>query len=322
MTRRAALPASLLAVALLTAGCAGPASGPAVGTPSIPTTSATIPPTTLAPLASSPAAPTDPPAAPAGFDARAVLEPLVVDDRPQPDRPYRRDDWPHWDDIDGNGCDGREDALLTATLEPAELGPACKVLSGEWMSPYDGLTTSDPAGIQIDHLVPLQNAFTSGGWRWETPRRRLFANDPSELVAVSAASNQSKGSKTPDQWRPPVRDVWCSYAVAWVRVKVTYDLTVTTSERDALGQMLDTCPADTPRDARPGGPGDTPTGPVARPSPAPAPASPPPPAETSGDGPYFANCAAARAAGAAPIRRGEPGYRDRLDGDGDGVACE
>jgi len=37
---------------------------------------------------------------------------------------------------------------------------------------------------------------------------------------------------------------------------------------------------------------------------------------------YFANCAAARAAGAAPLRRGDPGYRPEMDGDGDGVACE
>lgn len=37
---------------------------------------------------------------------------------------------------------------------------------------------------------------------------------------------------------------------------------------------------------------------------------------------YYRNCAAARAAGAAPLYRGEPGYRPALDRDGDGVACE
>jgi hypothetical protein len=37
---------------------------------------------------------------------------------------------------------------------------------------------------------------------------------------------------------------------------------------------------------------------------------------------YYANCAAVRAAGKAPLHRGEPGYRSELDGDGDGVACE
>ncbi|MFM2324934.1 MAG: hypothetical protein RL244_1813 [Pseudomonadota bacterium] len=46
------------------------------------------------------------------------------------------------------------------------------------------------------------------------------------------------------------------------------------------------------------------------------------PAARSGGAAYFPNCAAARAAGAAPIRAGEPGYARRLDRDGDGVACE
>lgn len=36
----------------------------------------------------------------------------------------------------------------------------------------------------------------------------------------------------------------------------------------------------------------------------------------------YANCAAARAAGAAPVRRGEPGYGSHLDRDGDGIGCE
>jgi hypothetical protein len=36
----------------------------------------------------------------------------------------------------------------------------------------------------------------------------------------------------------------------------------------------------------------------------------------------YANCAAARAAGAAPVRRGDPGYGPHLDRDGDGVGCE
>lgn len=37
---------------------------------------------------------------------------------------------------------------------------------------------------------------------------------------------------------------------------------------------------------------------------------------------YYPNCRAARAAGAAPIYRGQPGYRPEMDGDGDGIACE
>jgi micrococcal nuclease len=46
-------------------------------------------------------------------------------------------------------------------------------------------------------------------------------------------------------------------------------------------------------------------------------------APASGSGSvYYANCAAVRTAGKAPLLRGQPGYRDALDGDHDGIACE
>ena len=56
---------------------------------------------------------------------------------------------------------------------------------------------------------------------------------------------------------------------------------------------------------------------------------PPSPAETTLDAPgvpstvyYYSGCREARAAGAAPLHRGDPGYRAEMDGDGDGIACE
>jgi len=54
-----------------------------------------------------------------------------------------------------------------------------------------------------------------------------------------------------------------------------------------------------------------------------APASNPRPrAGNDGNATYYANCDAARAAGAAPVRRGDPGYGPHLDRDGDGIGCE
>ena len=46
------------------------------------------------------------------------------------------------------------------------------------------------------------------------------------------------------------------------------------------------------------------------------------PADNGGRAVYYPNCAAARAAGAAPVSRGQPGYAAHLDRDGDGVGCE
>jgi hypothetical protein len=170
------------------------------------------------------------------------LPALQIDDNPRPDHPYSRDEWPTWEDIDGDGCNAREQALIAQSTTPAQVDPfGCKVVAGDWTSIYDGATTNEPSSFDIDHVVPLENAHGSGGWRWDAGARRRFANDQSNLLAVSASSNRSKGSSPPDKWRPPNRASWCAMATMWVQVKVAYGLTATTSERDALGEMLATC---------------------------------------------------------------------------------
>ena len=181
--------------------------------------------------------------------SRERLAVLAMDDRPSPVGSYRREDWPHWEDPDGNGCDARQDTLIrwsttTPTLDPSR---RCKVVAGTWTSPYDGVVATSPSEIEIDHVVPLAEAFRSGGWQWDAGRRRQFANDPAELVAASPPSNRAKSDNRPDEWRPPRPESWCAYADRWVTVKVSYGLTVTSSERDALGQMLDTCTPDSER---------------------------------------------------------------------------
>ena len=215
----------------LTASCTSSISGgPAGGAE--PTTVVAAPPPTLS------------------GSVRERLAVLAIDDRPTPAGAYRREDWPHWEDTDGNGCDARQDALITWSTTEATLdrsGRRCKVLTGTWVSPYDGAEADSPTAIEIDHVVPLAEAFRSGGWRWDAGQRRRFANDQVELAATSSASNRAKSDSGPDHWRPRRTESWCAYADRWVTVKATYGLTVTTSERDALGQMLDTCTASSDR---------------------------------------------------------------------------
>lgn len=229
MTR---LPAVALLVALALTGCA-PQPG-------------TTPRTTPAPTSTTSQA-----TAPADVDTTTVtaappsrLAQLTVDDRPAVGVPYRRDLYPHWLDPDGNGCDAREDALIAASAPPARTGPGCRVLTGHWVSAYDGVEFTDPSKLDVDHVVPLAEVHRSGGAAWETGRRAQVANDPANLWAVSASSNRSKGDSDPASWTPPRRDVWCTYATRWVQIKVTYGLTADIRERDALGAMLDTCPQE------------------------------------------------------------------------------
>lgn len=167
---------------------------------------------------------------------------LAIDDHPDV-HPYRRDEWPHWLDIDHDGCDAREQALRAASTIPATIGARCRILAGHWVSAYDGKETSDPSAFDVDHVVPLAEANRSGGWAWSTDQRSRYANDQAVLWVVSASSNRSKGDQGPADWRPPLQSAWCDYAHRWARIKRTYHLTETARGRDALGQMMERCPS-------------------------------------------------------------------------------
>ena len=158
---------------------------------------------------------------------------------------YRRALFPHWVDADGDGCTTREEVLVTESTVPAGTDPAnCTVRSGRWDSVYDGVTTDDPADLQIDHVVALAEAWDSGAAGWDTARRRAFANDleePAALIAVTGASNNAKSDRDPAEWRPPRPEAWCGFARSWVTVKVRWDLTADAAEAGALRDMLAAC---------------------------------------------------------------------------------
>ncbi|MYV95350.1 DUF1524 domain-containing protein [Streptomyces sp. SID1034] len=156
---------------------------------------------------------------------------------------YSREKFPHWAS-QGAKCDTREVVLErdgTGVTKDAE----CKAVSGSWISRYDHLAFASAAKMDIDHTVPLANAWRSGASTWTTEQRKAFANDLThpQLVAVSATSNRAKGDQSPDQWAPPAKDYWCAYAESWTTVKAAYQLTVTDAEKAKLGDMLATCPA-------------------------------------------------------------------------------
>jgi hypothetical protein len=120
----------------------------------------------------------------------------------------------------------------------------CTIATGLWTSPYTGASVTTAASLDIDHLVPLANAYRSGAWTWNDDQRTRYANDldaPEQLVAAEAAVNRSKGDSGPDEWRPPDPDTWCAYAQAWLRVKARWSLTVTPAERSSLEGMLALC---------------------------------------------------------------------------------
>ncbi|WP_203719286.1 HNH endonuclease family protein [Asanoa siamensis] len=154
---------------------------------------------------------------------------------------YSRDRFPHWRKA-GKNCDVR-DTVLGRDGTGVEVS-GCNVVGGRWDSVYDNRTFTDPLDVDIDHMVPLANAWRSGADEWTDEQRGDFANDLDrpQLLAVSASSNRAKGDQDPSQWKPANRDFWCEYAQDWITVKHHWKLTVTTAEKDALADLLETCP--------------------------------------------------------------------------------
>ncbi|MCK9929368.1 HNH endonuclease family protein [Frankia sp. Mgl5] len=154
---------------------------------------------------------------------------------------YDRDLFPHWITVSG-ACNTREQVLKRDGIGVV-VNSSCAATSGSWYSPYDGATWTAAADVDIDHMVPLAEAWASGAWAWTTTQRQTYANDLGgpELWAVTDNVNQSKGDKDPAEWQPSLSSFRCTYARAWVQVKYYYNLTVDSTEKSALNTMLGTC---------------------------------------------------------------------------------
>lgn len=169
------------------------------------------------------------------------IDPLLAALVVEPERSgagYQRELFGGWIDVDHNGCNTRCEVLN------AERRTDLAGLSFGWYSLYDGYTTDDPSELDIDHVVALGEAWRSGADGWDADRRRAFANDlddPGALIAVTAATNRSKSDKDPARWQPPNRDGWCEWGTAWLRVKVTWNLSADRAEADALRNILRGC---------------------------------------------------------------------------------
>ena len=181
-----------------------------------------------------------PPAIPDATTARSELAQLRV----APDGSmsgYSRDKFPHWITISG-ACNTRE-TVLKRDGTSVVTDSSCAATSGRWFSPYDGATWSQASDVDIDHIVPLADAWRTGASSWTTSRRQSFANDLSgpQLIAVTDNVNQAKGDQTPATWKPPLTSYWCTYAKMWTHTKFRYTLTINSAEKSALTTMLNRC---------------------------------------------------------------------------------
>lgn len=228
-------------------------------------------------------------------------------------RGYDRDKFRHWVDADGDCRDARDEVLAAESLVSVH---GCDVQVGKWRSYYDRKVVRYSTNLDIDHMVPLAEAWDSGAKRWNAGTRMRFANDLVDsraLVAVTASSNRSKSDRDPSDWMPAYGR--CKYIRQWVAVKTRWSLKVNLSEKRALAARADGCanvilkvrkatirtgPASGGAGGGGGGGG---TG--------------------GGTDPRFDYCYQAVEAGYGPYYRGaDTEYAWYTDSDSDGVVCE
>ncbi|MFI7492935.1 HNH endonuclease family protein [Micromonospora echinaurantiaca] len=190
-------------------------------------------------VGSTPAAAT-PPGIPSKATAQSQLNALRVAAQGSTSG-YSRDLFPHWITISGS-CNTREQVLKRDGTSVV-VDSSCAATSGRWYSPYDGATWYAASDVDIDHVVPLAEAWRSGANSWTTSRRQSFANDLTrpQLIAVTDNVNQAKGDQDPSTWQPPRSAYRCTYSKMWITVKYSWGLSLQSSEKSALQSMLNTC---------------------------------------------------------------------------------
>ena len=155
---------------------------------------------------------------------------------------YSRNLFKHWIDVDKDGCNTRYEVLIAEAIVKPKVGAGCYLTGGKWRSPYDGKVFTNPTGLDIDHMVPLAEAWRSGAWAWTAAQRMDFANDLDDsrsLLAVTASLNRSKGDRDVAAWLPIKAQ--CNYISNWIAVKWRFDLTVDPAEGEFLQNKITDC---------------------------------------------------------------------------------
>ncbi len=229
---------------------AAPAASPASSTAPTPSPSVSVSATPV-PSPTTPVIPVQVPAVPLPAlpvaSSFAELAASIAVAKPTVDSPaglaYKRSYFTLWTTQDG--CSTRELVLIAEAVGGTRSG--CSMTGATWLSAYDGVSTSNPGSFDIDHMVPLKEAWLSGAAGWSPARRTAFANDigwDQSLIAVSARANRQKSDRDPARWMPASSGYACAYIEVWVGVKFRWDLSMDPAERAVVDSVLAGCPAD------------------------------------------------------------------------------
>ena len=194
-----------------------------------------------------------PPTAQEKSSALTQLDAVTVANAQKVD--YQRSEWKHWIGTPGTSCWDTREAVLYRDAEQgspvlldknggitSDKGSACSIKSGKWVDPYSGTVFTNPADLDVDHMVPLSYTAQHGGQAWDSKKKQDYANDltnSKHLLAVSASENRSKGDNGPSEYKPKTN--LCQYGMDWTSVTKTWNISITQADKDSISSMLATC---------------------------------------------------------------------------------
>ena len=151
---------------------------------------------------------------------------------------YDRSFFGGWRDLDEDCLDTRGEILVDRSLTEAVLDETgCRIVGGIWRDFYTGKILSEPATIEIDHLVPLKEAWNLGAYEWDRSRAADFANDPENLVITTSEINRSKGSNVPPDWLPFEEEFRCEYVTRFGQILGKYGFALPTNNQGLLEDL-------------------------------------------------------------------------------------
>lgn len=156
---------------------------------------------------------------------------------------YNRDNWKHWIDKDYDCQNERAETLIRHSIINVSFktNKNCLVVSGKWLDPYTNKIFTKASEVDIDHIVPLKEAYLSGGKDWDRLKKKEFANDPYNLLPVYKSENRKKGAKDIANYLPLNKDYHCKYVNRWISIKDKYDLTIDNKEKEVIIEVLNGC---------------------------------------------------------------------------------
>ena len=160
-----------------------------------------------------------------------------------PSSTYDRKEFGRWIDADGDCQDTRQEVLIEESRIPVTFKTArqCRVIAGEWHDPYTGRVFTNPSLLDVDHVVPLKEAFDSGAKAWSRQKKIQFANDldnQDHLIAVYRSANRSKGARDPARWLPPNQAYHREYVTIWLEIKKAWRLSLDSEEASVIQRIL------------------------------------------------------------------------------------